>query len=84
MSREGAGAGTQEHTRPAGTPMWIGVLYFLGAVGAIALGFLLGMKLVESVFWDDAPAYDVSLPLVVLWGGLFVAAAVVWVARRNR
>ncbi len=63
--------------------MWIGIVYFLGAVGAIMLAFLLVMQLAAAFFWDDAPDFDASIPLVVLWGGLTLAALALWASRRR-
>jgi hypothetical protein len=79
--RERAGAGAVAPA--AGTPIWVGVLYFLGALGALGLGFLVALKLVEALFWESAPDYDVSVPLVVLWTAVVVAAVVVWARRRR-
>jgi hypothetical protein len=84
VSREGAGSG-QAKDRPApaaGTPIWVGVLYFLGGLGGVLLGFLVLMRLGRAV-WDNVPTYDLSLPLVVFWSALAVFALGTWIWRRQ-
>jgi hypothetical protein len=82
VSREGAPSKQPEVVHEAGTPIWVGIVYFLGAVGAILLAFLLGLKLAAAWFWEGAPSYAISFP-AFLWGALAVFALGLWVSRRR-
>jgi hypothetical protein len=85
VSREGARSEKREETAPAaGTPLWIGALYFLGAVGAVLLGFLVLLKLAAAYVWDNAPSFDPSMPAIVVWGGLIALAIGTWIVRSRR
>jgi len=83
MSREGAKRGSVQ-APTGGTPIWVWLVYGLGMLGAtilIASGlFVLGAYIAE----DDVPVTtNVSIPALVLWGGLLVVAVVLWLRRRK-
>jgi hypothetical protein len=85
MSREGAPAKQQKPPVAAGTPIWVWLLYGLGILAAAIFVFSLLFTLGALVLSDDVPVtYDVSIPAMVLWGGLTVAAAVTWFVRRRQ
>jgi hypothetical protein len=84
VSREGAGEKTRPQ-RPAGTPIWVWVVYVFGILAAAIFAFSLLFTLGALVLSDDVPVtYDVSAPAIVLWGGLIVAAVATWFVRRRQ
>lgn len=79
----------QQKEKPAegsgGTPIWVWVVYALGilAVSILVLAalFTLGAYLLS----DDVPVtVNVSVPAIVLWGGLTLVAGGLWLYRRRR
>lgn len=86
VSREGAGAKKEKpEQRPAGTPIWVGLIYALGILAAAIFVFSVLFTLGALLLSDDVPVtYDVSAPAIVLWGGLVLAAAVTWFLRRRQ
>jgi hypothetical protein len=90
MSREGAPA-TREKAdaaaRPvaAGTPIWVWIVYVLGFLAGVIFLFSVLFTVGALVLSDDVPVtYDVSVPAIVLWGGLMLAAVGTWAVRRRR
>lgn len=85
MSREGAPTKREQTAPPAGTPIWVWVVYALGLLAAAVLAgsalFALGAYLASDE--DIAISWDISLPALLAWGGLTVAAAVLWLWRRG-
>jgi hypothetical protein len=85
VSREGAQRGKTEEVVPVGgTPIWVWLVYGLGLLGAtilVASGlFVLGAYIGS----DDVPVTtNVSIPALILWGGLALAALVLWLRRRG-
>lgn len=85
MSRGGVQRDKSADATPAGgTPIWVWLVYALGALGGtilVASGlFVLGAYIAS----DDVPVTtSVSLPALVLWGGLVLVALVVWLRRRG-
>ena len=89
MSREGAPAerekAAERAAAPAGRPIWVLFVYALGIVAAVIFAFSVLFTLGAVVLSDDVPvSYDLSVPAIVLWGGLMLAALAVWISRRRR
>jgi LPXTG-motif cell wall-anchored protein len=90
VSREGAPAKrdkAEAAARPAraGTPIWVWLVYGLGVLAAVIFLFSVLFTLGALVLSDDVPVtYDVSVPAIVLWGGLMLVAVALWVVRRRR
>jgi hypothetical protein len=85
VSREGAGERKPKAPPAAGTPIWVWVIYAFGLLAAGIFAFSLLFTLGALLLSDDVPAtWDVSIPAIVLWGGLIVAAVVTWVVRRRQ
>jgi hypothetical protein len=85
MSREGAGEKTARKPPAAGTPIWVWVIYGFGLLALAIFAFSVLFTLGALLLSDDVPvSYDVSIPALVLWGGLVVAAIVTWVYRRRQ
>lgn len=86
MSREGAPAKRQKDAvaPAAGTPIWVWLVYALGLLAGVIFAFSALFTLGAVVLSDDVPvSYDVSIPAIVLWGGLMLAALGTWLARRR-
>jgi hypothetical protein len=85
VSREGAPNKKPTAPRPAGTPIWVWVVYAFGilavSIFAFSVLFTLGAYLLSD---DVGVTYDVSTPAIILWGALILAAAVTWVVRRRQ
>ena len=86
MSREGAPTSRDKAAAPAaGTPIWVWIVYVLGIFAAAIFVFSVLFTLGALVLSDDVPvSTDVSVPAIVLWGGLMLAAFLTWVVRRRR
>jgi hypothetical protein len=85
VSREGAAPKKAKQQPAAGTPIWVWLVYGLGILAAAIFVFSLLFTLGALLLSDDVPVtYDVSIPAMVLWGGLTVAAAVTWFVRRRQ
>jgi len=68
-----------------GTPIWVWLVYGLGILAACILVFSVLFTLGAFLLSNDVPvAFNVSVPAIVLWGGLAVLAGVVWIRRRGR
>jgi hypothetical protein len=83
MSREGAKA--KEPPKPiGGTPIWVWFVYGLGILAAtVIVGtglFAIGALIASE---DTGLDWNVSIPALLLWGGLVVAAVVTWLWRRG-
>ena len=67
------------------TPIWVWVVYAVGIFAAAILVFSILFTLGAYVLANDvAVTYNVSLPAFLLWGGLTLVAAVLWISRRRR
>ena len=85
MSREGAPSKQPVPQRPAGTPVWVWLVYGLGILAAAIFVFSALFTLGAYVLSNDVPiGTDVQLPAIILWGGLIVAAVVTWIVRRRQ
>jgi hypothetical protein len=85
VSREGAAPKKAKQQPAAGTSIWVWLVYGLGILAAAIFVFSLLFTLGALLLSDDVPVtYDVSIPAMVLWGGLTVAAAVTWFVRRRQ
>ena len=85
MSREGASSKQPTPQRPAGTPIWVWLVYGLGILAAAIFAFSILFTLGALVLSNDVPVgTDVQLPAIILWGGLIVAALVTWIVRRRQ
>jgi len=85
VSRDGAPSKQPKSQPAAGTPIWVWVVYafgiFAGAIFVFSALFTLG----ALVLSNDVPvATSFSVPAIVLWGGLIVAAVVTWIVRRRQ
>jgi hypothetical protein len=85
VSREGAQRDKAPDSVPVGgTPIWVWLVYGLGLLGGtilVASGlFVLGAYIGS----DDVPVTtSVSIPALILWGGLVLAAVVLFLRRRG-
>jgi hypothetical protein len=85
VSREGAPSKQPKAQPPAGTPIWVWVVYAFGILAAAIFGFSALFTLGAFILSDDVPVgTQVSTPAIVLWGGLIVAALVTWIVRRRQ
>ncbi len=85
MSREGASANKPKSPPAAGTPIWVWVVYAFGIMAAAIFAFSVLFTAGALLLSDDVPVtLDVSLPAIVLWGALMVAAAATWYVRRRQ
>jgi hypothetical protein len=85
VSREGAAPKKAKPAPKAGTPIWVWVIYAFGLFAAAVFVFSLLFTLGALVLSDDVPVtWDVSIPAIVLWGGLIVAALGTWYYRRRQ
>ncbi|HXG76231.1 MAG TPA: hypothetical protein VNJ53_06650 [Gaiellaceae bacterium] len=84
MSRGGAPSSRKTPEEAGGgTPVWVWLVYGLGLLaGTILLGSIL-FSLGASLGEDTEVEYDVSVPALLLWGGIVLAALVVWLRRRR-
>lgn len=84
MSRGGAPRAESGGEPSGGTPIWVWLVYALGILGAtivVASGlFVLGAHLGSE---EGTVSTNVSLPALVLWGGLALAALVLRIRRRR-
>ncbi len=84
MSREGAPSNKPKQQPPAGTPIFVWVVYGLGILAATIIAFSVLFTLGARLS-DDVPLeYDISWPATILWGGLALAALVTFVVRRKQ
>jgi hypothetical protein len=85
VSREGAPSKQPKAAPPAGTPIWVWVVYAFGILAAAIFVFSALFTIGALVLSDDVPVgTDISTPAIVLWGGLIVAAIVTWFVRRRQ
>jgi hypothetical protein len=85
VSREGAPSRKPKEAPPAGTPIWVWLVYGLGILGVAIFLFSALFTLGAFVLSEDVPVtYDISLPATVLWGGFILAAVVTWLVRQRR
>jgi hypothetical protein len=85
VSREGAPSTQTKPERPAGTPIWVWVIYAFGILGAAIILFSVLFTLGAALLARDVPvSYDFSVPATILWGGLVLAAVVTWIVRRRQ
>ena len=74
MSREGAPSKQPTKQPAAGTPIWVWLVYGLGILAASIFVFSLLFTLGALVLSNDVPVgTDISVPAIILWGGLIVA-----------
>jgi hypothetical protein len=86
VSREGAPTRRDKEAppRPAGTPIWVWLVYGLGLLAGVIFFFSVLFTLGAVLLSGDVPvSTDVSWPAIVLWGGLVLAAVVTWLVRRG-
>jgi hypothetical protein len=84
VSREGAPSKQPTTERPAGTPIWVWVVYALGILGAAITLFSILFTLGAVLLSDVAVSSNFSLRATILWGGLLLAAVVTWFVRRRQ
>jgi len=72
-------------TGTGGTPIWVWLVYALGILAGSILVFSLLFTLGAYVLSNDVPVtFNVSVPAIVLWGGLTLLAVGLFVWRRRR
>jgi hypothetical protein len=79
----------QQQDRPpessGGTPIWVWLVYALGILALSILVLSVLFTLGAYLLSDDVPVTaNVSVPAIVLWGGLTLAAGGLWTYRRRR
>jgi hypothetical protein len=85
MSREGAGEKKPKSPPAAGTPIWVWVIYAFGILAAAILAFSVLFTAGALLLANDVPvSYNVSVPALILWGVLVLAAVATWVVRRRQ
>jgi hypothetical protein len=68
-----------------GTPIWVWVVYALGILGATILVLSILFTLGAVLLSNDVPvSTNVSIPAIVLWGGLCAIALGLRIYRRRR
>jgi len=68
-----------------GTPIWVWLIYGLGILAATILVLSILFTAGAYLLSDDVPVTtNVSVPALVLWGGLSVIACGLWFYRRRR
>jgi hypothetical protein len=84
MSREGAQK-RPDPTPTGGTPILVWLVYGLGILSATVLVGTALFAVGALIASDDDTGLDwnVSIPAILLWGGLIVAAACTWLWRRG-
>jgi LPXTG-motif cell wall-anchored protein len=71
--------------RSAGTPIWVWVIYAVGVFAAAVLVLSVLFTVGAYFLSKDVPVtFDISVPGLVLWGGLTLLAAGMWLWRRRR
>jgi hypothetical protein len=85
VSREGAQRDKAAEAAPVGgTPIWVWLVYVLGILSAtILIGsglFVLGAYIGSE---DGTVTTNVSIPALLLWSVLALAALVLWLRRRG-
>jgi LPXTG-motif cell wall-anchored protein len=71
--------------RTGGTPIWVWAVYAVGILAATILVFSVLFTLGAYLLSNDVPVtMNVSVPAIVLWGGLTAIAGGLWIYRRRR
>ncbi len=84
MSRGGAPSSRKSPEEGGGgTPVWVWLVYGLGLLAVTILVGSILFSIGASLSEDTEVAYDVSIPALVLWGGIALAALVLWLRRRR-
>ena len=86
MSREGAGDKKPKQPPPAGTPIWVWVIYGFGILAATIFVFSALFTFGALYLSDTGSGFSwrASIPAVVLWSALILAAVITWVVRRRQ
>jgi hypothetical protein len=85
VSREGAEKKPKQ-LAPAGTPVWVWIVYALGITAAaiFVVSVVFTLFVVYGTEGGSSFYGDVSVLGIVVWGVPMVAAALLWVWRRYR
>jgi hypothetical protein len=68
-----------------GTPVWVWLVYALGILAVSILVLSMLFTLGAYLLSDDVPVTaNVSVPAIVLWGGITAVAGGLWLYRRRR
>jgi len=74
-----------EPTPRTATPIWVWIVYVLGIFAATILVFSILFTAGAYLLSDDVPvSLNVSIPAIVLWGGLSAVALGLLLYRRRR
>ena len=86
MSREGAGDKRREQPPAAGTPIWVWVIYGFGILAAAIFVFSALFTFGALYLSDTGSGFSwrASIPAVVLWSALILAAVITSVVRRRQ
>jgi len=85
MSREGARDKTPKPPSAAGTPIWVWLVYAFGIFAAVIFALSILFTAGAPLLSDDVDqTVNVSIPAIVLWGGLMALAGGLWVWRRRQ
>jgi LPXTG-motif cell wall-anchored protein len=80
VSRGGA---RQPAAGRAARPVWVWLIYGLGICGATMV-VLSALFTTGASLGDAGVSFNVSLPAMLVWGGLAVVGGATWVWRRRR
>ncbi len=86
MSREGAGDKKSKQPPAAGTPIWVWVIYGFGILAATVFVFS-ALFTFGALYLSDTGggfSWRASIPAIVLWSALILAAVITWVVRRRQ
>ena len=79
---------TRSPSRPpaAGTPIWVWVIYGFGILAATVFVFSALFTFGALYLSDEGAGFSwrASMPAIVLWGALILAAVITWVVRRRQ
>ena len=86
MSRDGAPSKQTKAQPAAGTPIWVWVIYGFGILAAAIFVFSALFTLGALYLSDTGSGFSwrASIPAIVLWGALILAAVITWVVRRRQ
>jgi hypothetical protein len=86
VSREGAGDKKRNQPPAAGTPIWVWVIYGFGILAATVFVFSALFTFGALYLSDEGTGFSwrASIPAIVLWSALILAAVITFVVRRRQ